>query len=77
MWIIALAPAASGTAEGGMIVKWFLIAVLAAMPLVPALVSLIPGARKDDEVMRDWCEVCTRWSECNGVDDQCPWKWRE
>ena len=57
--------------------KWFLIAVLAAMPLIPALVSLIPSARKDDEVMRDWCEVCTRWSECNGVDDQCTWKGRE
>ena len=71
-----VAPAASGTAEGGMIVKWFLIAALAAVPLIPALVSLIPGARKDDEVMRDWCEVCTRWSECNGVDDQCPWKAR-
>ena len=72
-----MAPAASGTAEGGRNVKWSLIAVLAAMPLIPALVSLIPGAQKDDEVMRDWCEVCTRWSECNGVDDQCPWKGRE
>ena len=59
-----------------MIVKCFLIAVLAAMPLIPPPVSLIPSARKDDEVMRDWCEVCTRWSECNGVDDQCPWKAR-
>lgn len=57
--------------------KWFLIAAFAAMPLIPALVNLIPGARKDDEVMRDWCEGCTRWSECNGVDDQCPWKGRE
>lgn len=43
----------------------------------PCAGSLIPGARKEDEVMRDWCEVCTRWSECNGVDDQCPWKGRE
>ena len=42
----------------------------------PCAGSLIPGARKEDEVMRDWCEVCTRWSECNGVDDQCPWKAR-
>ena len=70
-----IAPA--GIAEGGRNVKWFLIAVLAAMPLIPALVSLIPNARKDDEVMRDWCEVCTRWPECNGVDDQCPWNGRE
>lgn len=20
------------------------------------------------------CENCQRWSECNGVDDQCPWR---
>ena len=20
------------------------------------------------------CETCPRWSECNGVDEQCPWK---
>ena len=57
--------------------KWSLIAVLAAMPLIPALVSLIPGTRNEVEVMRDWCEVCPRWPECNGVDDQCPWKGRE
>ena len=52
---------------------WFVI-LIGICILVPALVSLIPGARKDDEVMRDWCEVCPRWPECNGVDDQCPWK---
>ena len=57
--------------------KRSLIAALAAMPLISTLVSLIPGARKDDEVMRDWCEVCPRWAECNGVDDQCPWKGRD
>lgn len=54
--------------------KWFLIAVLAAMPMISALVSLIPGVRKENEVMRDWCEVCLRWSECNGVDEECPWR---
>ena len=57
--------------------KWFLIAVLAAMPLIPALVSLIPSAQNEGEVMPDCCEGCTRWSECNGVDDQCTWKGRE
>ena len=36
-----------------MIVKWFLIAALAAMPLIPALVSLIPGARKDLEELNE------------------------
>lgn len=20
------------------------------------------------------CANCLRWSECNGVDDQCPWR---
>lgn len=54
--------------------KWFLIAVLAAIPLILALISLIPGAQDKDEVIRDWCEVCPRWSECNGVDEECPWR---
>lgn len=54
----------------------WLIILLVICILVPALVGLIPSARKEDETMRDWCEVCTRWSECNGVDDQCPWKAR-
>lgn len=30
-----------------MSVKWFLIAALAAMPLIPALVSLIQGVRNE------------------------------
>lgn len=54
--------------------KWFLIAVLAAIPLILALISLIPGVQDEDEVIRDWCEVCPRWSECNGVDEECPWR---
>lgn len=20
------------------------------------------------------CEGCARWSECNGVDEECPWR---
>lgn len=55
----------------------WLIIMLVISILVPALVSLIPSARKDEEIMRDWCEVCPRWPECNGVDDQCPWKGRK
>ena len=39
---------------------WIIILLVICI-LVPALVSLIPGAWKDKEVMRDWCEVCTRW----------------
>lgn len=54
--------------------KWLMFAVLAAIILIPALVSLIPGARDEEEAMRNWCEVCPRWSECNGVDEECPWR---
>ena len=53
--------------------KWFLIAALAAVPLILTLISLIPGAQDENEAIRDWCEVCPRWSECNGVDEECPW----
>lgn len=30
------------------------------------------GAR--EEKNEDHCEVCVRWSECNGVDEECPWR---
>ena len=23
--------------------------------------------------MNDQCDTCLRWSECNGVDEQCPY----
>ena len=54
--------------------KWLVFAVLAAIMLIPALVILIPGARAEDESMGNRCEACTRWSECNGVDEECPWR---
>lgn len=57
--------------------KWLMFAVLAAIMLIPAPVSLIPGARDEDEITRNRCDVCTRWSECNGVDEECPWKENE
>lgn len=25
----------------------------------------------------DPCVDCLRWGECNGVDDQCPWRMKE
>ena len=54
--------------------KWLMFEVLAAIMLIPALFSLIPDARDDDESMGNRCDVCTRWSECNGVDEECPWR---
>ena len=45
---------------------------------VLALVVLITGwaARPLDAeyqvVEEDPCDTCLRWSECNGVDEQCP-----
>lgn len=23
------------------------------------------------------CETCVRWTECNGVDEECPWRKRD
>jgi hypothetical protein len=26
------------------------------------------------EAQEDPCDSCLRWSECNGVDGECPWR---
>jgi hypothetical protein len=44
-----------------------------------AMLTLLAGTEKHDEhkeqEKKDPCESCLRWSECNGVDDDCPlWK---
>ena len=57
--------------------KWLMFEVQSKIKLIPRPVILIPGVRDEGEAMGNRCEACTRWSECNGVDDQCPWKGRE
>lgn len=48
---------------------WLLIFCMAII----AMGSMM-ALRHPDDVDKDYCEVCTRWSECNGVDEECPWR---
>ena len=32
------------------------------------------NSERDKETNQSYCEVCVRWSECNGVDESCPWR---
>ena len=44
--------------------------------LIAALVVLgkaVKGEHKENPD-KDYCELCVRWSECNGVDEDCPWR---
>ena len=46
-----------------------IIILLAALPL---LVFCKPRNEHAQEREKDPCGSCVRWSECNGVDDDCP-----
>lgn len=53
-----------------------IIAILIAMVLVTLIVLArckVSGdcARKEE---KNPCDSCLRWSECNGVDEDCPWR---
>lgn len=58
---------------------WIIIALLAAAVLMCVLPSCkVSGECSEIErkaelqAADDPCESCLRWSECNGVDKQCP-----
>lgn len=38
------------------------------------MVMIMSGICSIYEQKDDPCETCLRWSECNGVDDKCPWR---
>lgn len=40
--------------------------------LVAAALCILCG--RADEPKDDPCGTCVRWEECNGVDEDCPWK---
>lgn len=42
--------------------------------LVAALVILEKVTKREakENTAKDYCEHCVRWSECNGVDEDCP-----
>lgn len=44
--------------------------------LIAALVILGKGTKREpkENPAKDHCEQCVRWSECNGVDESCPWR---
>ena len=48
----------------------FCVLLLAAA--LPLLVFCKPRNERAQERQKDPCDSCVRWSECNGVDDDCP-----
>ena len=55
---------------------WVLIVL--ALLWLPAVIVLacckVSGASSRQEEKRDPCTSCLRWYECNGVDEDCPWR---
>lgn len=57
--------------------KAAIIIVILALLWLPAVIVLacckVSGdcSRAEEE---DPCGTCLRWSECNGVDENCPWR---
>ena len=42
--------------------------------LVFAACCKVSGDCARQEEQKDHCESCLRWPECNGVDEECPWR---
>ena len=54
---------------------WLLIVtvVLVLTLILRLAMNAIKKLRKMEEDEHP-CGTCVRWSECNGVDDECPWR---
>lgn len=53
------------------------IAIIACVVLVVVTVFAcckVSGECSRKEEQADPCVNCVRWSECNGVDNDCPWR---
>lgn len=50
-----------------------LMLALAALVLVLMGACKVSGECSREEEKVDYCQCCVRWSECNGVDKDCPW----
>ena len=73
-----------------LVINFYLGVLLAAILILIAVISRIKRAFKkkftpeprpkfshapmDLRMKPDPCDTCVRWSECNGVDDDCPRK---
>ena len=58
------------------------IVEIIAFVIVPAFLMVVilscckvsGDCSRAEEQSADPCEKCIRWSECNGVDKDCPWR---
>ena len=57
---------------------WWLIGMIVLALLSTLACCRVSGhcsRQEERKTERDHpCENCARWSECNGVDDECPWR---
>lgn len=53
--------------------KILLIALAVTVVLFLAAIKMA-GTQQKHEMQEDPCETCLRWEECNGVDENCPWR---
>lgn len=53
----------------------FMLTVVAV--LVGLMLWILCKAAKDTFAEEDPCDTCLRWSECNGVDEECPRRKRD
>lgn len=51
--------------------KIFIIVCVLLAAVVIAACCKVSGECSQEE---DHCDTCLRWSECNGVDENCPWR---
>lgn len=52
----------------------FIIVCAAFAALVVMGCCRVAGDCARQEEQKDPCEKCVRWGECNGVDEDCPWR---
>lgn len=50
-----------------------IVCVLLAVLVIMACCKVSGDCARQEE-QEDPCEKCLRWSECNGVDEDCPWR---
>lgn len=51
-----------------------IIAIVIAVALIIMAFCKVSGICARKEEQEDCCDGCLRWPECNGVDEDCPWR---
>ena len=54
-----------------------LVLILLALILASLVSMRISSIRSMEREKKDPCETCLRWEECNGVDEDCPLRWKD